>query len=342
MKKIAVVTDAWHPQINGVVTTLGRTIADLETFGYQVEAITPRLFRSLPCPTYPEISLSVAGAGAVKQKLLFFDPHCIHVATEGPLGWAARSVCRKKSFAFSTSYHTRFPEYMRMRLPIPPALSYALLRRFHRAAGTTMVATSALRDELRNRGFSNLALWSRGVDTEVFRPQARSALHVLRPVFIYVGRVAVEKNIETFLKLNIPGTKCVVGDGPALENLRTKYPEVLFTGYKQGTELAALFASADVFVFPSLTDTFGVVLLEAMASGVPVAAYPVTGPVETVRNGINGYLDNDLRKAALQALEVSPQSCRKFAMNWSWKACSKQFLNNLILHDKPLSSHEET
>lgn len=341
MKKIAIVTDAWHPQINGVVTTLGRTIADLETFGYQVKTITPRLFPSLPCPTYPEISLSVAGARAMKKKLLFFDPHCVHIVTEGPLGWAARSVCRKKSFAFSTSYHTRFPEYVRMRLPIPLSLSYALLRRFHRAAATTMVATSALMDELQDRGFSNMALWSRGVDTDVFRPQAHSALDVLRPVFIYVGRVAVEKNIETFLQMDVPGTKCVVGDGPALENLRTGYPKVLFTGYKQGKELAALFASADVFVFPSRTDTFGVVLLEAMASGVPVAAYPVTGPVETVRNGVNGYLNNDLRKAALQALEVSPQSCREFALNWSWQICSKQFLDNLVMHDKPLSGNKE-
>lgn len=342
MKKIAIVTDAWHPQINGVVTTLGQTIAHLEGFGYQVKTITPQLFRSFPCPTYPEISLSLAGAGTMQQKLISFDPHCIHIATEGPLGWAARAVCKKNSFAFSTSYHTRFPEYVRMRLPIPLSLSYALLRRFHRASATTMVATSALMDELHKRGFSNMALWSRGVDTDAFRPEnRRPLLHVIQPVFIYVGRVTVEKNIETFLQLDLPGTKCVVGDGPALENLRTKYPAVLFTGYKQGKELTSLLASADVFVFPSHTDTFGVVLLEAMASGVPVAAYPVTGPVETVRNGVNGYLDNDLRKAALQALEVSSQSCREFALNWSWKACSKQFLHNLIVHDKPLSSNKE-
>lgn len=333
MKKIAIVTDAWHPQINGVVTTLGLTIENLRSFGYQVTTINPQLFKSIPCPTYPEISLSITGAKGVGRKLSSFKPHCIHIATEGPLGWAARSLCKSAGFGFSTSYHTRFPEYVRMRWPVPLSVSYGLVRRFHQAASRTMVATSALKAELESRGFGNIALWSRGVDADLFRPEVAGKNVAKSPIFIYVGRVAVEKNIETFLGLDLPGTKVVVGDGPARQELEAKYPEVRFTGYKKGAELASLVASADVFVFPSLTDTFGVVLLEAMASGVPVAAYPVTGPIETVINGVNGYLDDDLGKAALKALEVSSESCREFALRYTWESCSRQFLNNLVIHD---------
>ena len=333
MKKIAIVTDAWHPQINGVVTTLGRTIQYLEGCGYQIKTINPQLFKSFPCPSYPEISLSLAGSRALSKELQKFNPHCIHIATEGPLGWAARKVCRKAGFSFSTSYHTRFPEYVRMRWPVPLSLSYSVVRRFHSSAARTMVATTALKDELTGRGFNNIVLWSRGVDADLFKPAPKKDNGRDRPVFIYVGRVAVEKNIETFLQLDLPGTKVVVGDGPARLELAQKYLEVCFTGYKKGKELASLVSSADVFVFPSLTDTFGVVLLEAMASGVPVAAYPVTGPIETVVNGVNGYLDDDLRGAALKALEVSSESCRNFALRYTWEACSKQFLGNLLIHD---------
>lgn len=339
MKKIAIVTDAWHPQINGVVTTLGKTIRELKDFGYQVQTITPQLFKSFPCPTYPEISLSVAGSRALKSRLADFNPHCVHIATEGPLGWAARSVCLKAKFGFSTSYHTRFPEYVRMRWPIPLSLSYGVVRRFHQAASRTMVATSALKKELSSRGFKNIVLWSRGVDADIFAPEERQELETNKPVFMYVGRVAVEKNIESFLDLDLPGCKYVVGDGPALSTLREKYSDVRFTGYKKGKELAALFASADVFVFPSLTDTFGVVLLEAMASGVPVAAYPVTGPIEVVVNGVNGYLDDNLEIAANKALTVSRKSCREFALKRSWKRCSEQFLDNLLIHTTPLAEH---
>lgn len=337
MKKIAIVTDAWHPQINGVVTTLQRTVSDLENFGYQVRTVTPQQYRSFPCPTYPEISLSVAGPAALRRELISFAPHCVHIATEGPLGWAARSVCRKAGFSFSTSYHTRFPEYLRMRLPIPLGVSYKIIRSFHRAASKTMVATNALMRELRGRGFTNTVLWSRGVDADFYRPDRREDLGVPGPLFMYVGRVAVEKNIEAFLKLDLPGTKYVVGDGPAREALAVQYPEVVFTGFKHGEELARLYACADVFVFPSLTDTFGVVLLEAMASGVPVAAYPVTGPLETVRDGVNGYLDQNLQKAALAALKIPSESCREFALHYSWNACSWQFLGNLCIHDTELA-----
>ena len=333
MKKIAIVTDAWHPQINGVVTTLGRTRDHLESVGYQVKVIYPQLFKTIPCPTYPEISLALAGTRSLRRQLQKFKPHCIHIATEGPLGWAARSACNKAGFSFSTSYHTRFPEYVRMRWPVPLALSYKVVRRFHNSAGRTMVATTALKEELIQRGFKNIVLWSRGVDADLFKPQQKKLNGSGDPRFIYVGRVAVEKNIETFLKLDLPGKKIVVGDGPARTDLSSRYPEVTFTGYKTGIELATLVASADVFVFPSLTDTFGVVLLEAMASGVPVAAFPVTGPIETVVNGVNGYLDDDLRRAAIKALEIPSESCRDFAMNYSWESCSNQFLGNLIIHD---------
>jgi len=333
MKKIAIVTDAWHPQINGVVTTLGMTMKNLARFGYQVETVTPTLFRSIPCPSYPEISLAFATSKTVGAKLYDMNPHCVHIATEGPLGWAARAVCKRVNFVFSTSYHTRFPEYLRMRWPVPLSLSYKVVRRFHQASGRTMVATSSLMGELRSRGFTNIALWSRGVDAELFRPDAEKRKNNAPPVLLYVGRVAVEKNIEAFLKIDLPGKKVVVGDGPARRELEERYADVYFAGYRQGEELAAMFASADVFVFPSLTDTFGVVMLEAMASGVPVAAYPVTGPKETVVDGVNGYLHDDLRQAVLEALTVLPDSCRQFALKYSWEACSRQFLDNLFIHD---------
>ncbi len=313
MKKIAIVTDAWHPQINGVVTTLTRTVNDLIDFGYQVKTITPQAFTTVRCPTYPEISLALARPKAIAEELFAYQPHCVHIATEGPLGWAARSICRRQRFAFSTSYHTRFPEYLRMRLPVPINLTYRIVKAFHNAAENTMVASKALIKELRSRGFTKTSLWSRGVDTHLFKPGRKDILPGERPVFMYVGRVAVEKNIEAFLQLELPGRKYVVGDGPAREALSRKYPAVHFTGFRTGQELRDLFAAADVFVFPSRSDTFGVVLLEAMASGVPVAAYPVTGPIDTVVNGVNGYLDIDLRQAALKALTVSPQSCREFA-----------------------------
>jgi len=336
MKKIAIVTDAWHPQINGVVTTLTRTIQDLIDLGYQIKTITPQSFKTIQCPTYPEISLALAGPKTVAKELFTYQPNCVHIATEGPLGWAARSVCRKQQFSFSTSYHTRFPEYLRMRLPVPVSFSYMIVKAFHNAAKNTMVATKALMRELHSRGFTNTALWSRGVDTELFKPGTKDVIGTERPVFMYVGRVAVEKNIEAFLQLDLPGSKYIIGDGPARDLLSRKYPTAYFAGYKTGQELRNLFAAADVFVFPSRTDTFGVVLLEAMASGIPVAAYPVTGPIETVINGVNGYLDSDLRQAALKALTVSPRSCREFAKQYSWKSCSNQFLNNLIIQEQPL------
>lgn len=336
MKKIAIVTDAWYPQINGVVTTLNETVKMLRNLGHQVTLITPQEFKSIPCPTYPEISLALTTFKSVENKLLACTPDCVHIATEGPLGWAARRVCIKRKFPFSSSYHTRFPEYVRMRWPISLKFLYSVVRRFHSRAARTMVATHSLRNELAQKGFNNLVPWSRGVNTELFKPKGNKSTIPSRPMFIYMGRVAVEKNIEAFLELELPGGKCVVGDGPALETLKARYPEVHFTGYKKGQELADFLAAADVFVFPSKSDTFGVVLLEAMASGLPVAAYPVTGPMETVVNGVNGYLDNDLQKAALKALEISPSACREFALKQTWESCTKQFLNNLVVAPQPL------
>lgn len=337
MKKIAIVTDAWRPQINGVVTTLGHTAKTLEGLGYRVEIVNPSQFRSVPCPSYPEIPLSLVTPAAIRRRLTAFAPHSVHIATEGPLGWAARSACRRLDFPFTTSYHTRFPEYLRMRLPVPLSLSYAFMKLFHRPASRIMAATPLLKEELENRGFHDVVLWSRGVDTAVFKPGAKDFLEGPRPIFLYMGRVAVEKNLESFLGLDLPGSKYVVGDGPAREALSRKYPEVRFAGFRQGAELAAFVASSDVFVFPSRTDTFGVVLLEAMACGVPVAAFPVPGPRSVVIDGQNGYLDHDLRQAALKALTISAEACRTFALTASWDSCTRQFLGNLIFRDEEMA-----
>ena len=338
MNKIAIVTDAWHPQINGVVTTLTQTVKHLENMGHQVKVINPQLFRSIPCPSYPEIRLALAWTPQLKKLLTDFGPNAVHIATEGPLGWAARSVCLKKKFPFTTSYHTRFPEYIKMRIPIPLSWSYAVVRKFHNRAKRVMVATPALGEELGQRNFPNTAPWSRGVNTELFRPDARIDLGIEGPVQVYVGRVAVEKNIEAFLSLDLPGTKVIVGDGPARDELERKYPEAIFAGYRQGKELAGYIANADVMVFPSLTDTFGVVMLEANGCGVPVAAYPVTGPINVVKNGVNGWLDKDLQTAVHKAMEVSKKSCRNTALQYSWESCSEQFFHNLEIVDEPLGS----
>lgn len=336
MSRIAIVTDAWHPQINGVVTTLTQTKRCLERAGHVVKVINPLLFRSVPCPTYPEIRLALTGRTRVQDELKKFAPNAVHIATEGPLGWAARSICKKVHFPFTTSYHTRFPEYIRTRAPVPLQLSYSVIRRFHGGASRIMVATEALRSELQRRGFSNTVPWSRGVDTDLFKLQKNDVLGVDTPIYMFIGRVAIEKNIEAFLKLRLDGTKVVVGDGPARAELESKYPGVLFAGYRKGEELARYISAANVMVFPSLTDTFGVVMLEAMACGVPVAAYPVTGPINVVRNGVNGWLDEDLSIAVKKALTISPESCRRSVLGYSWESCSGQFFNNLELRTTPL------
>ncbi len=337
--KICIVTDAWHPQINGVVTTLTQTSNTLKGWGHQVKMITPELFRTIPCPTYPEIRLSITAPGTIRSMLKEFAPNAVHIATEGPLGWAARSGCRSLGIRFTTSYHTKFPEYIRLRAPVPLSWSYAMVKRFHHAAVRTMVAPTLI-DELREKGFKNLVTWSRGVDTTLFRPRSKEFLDIPRPVFIYVGRVAVEKNLPAFLDLDLPGSKVVVGDGPDLAHLKQSYPKVYFMGAKRGEELAKHIAAADVFVFPSLTDTFGVVLIEAMACGIPVAAFPVTGPSYVVKHGVTGFIENDLKAAALKALDLDPAACRAHASKFSWDACTRQFASNLALQDARITNQE--
>jgi len=297
--------------------------------GHEVLVCEPGLFRTVPCPTYPEIRLALFPYRSLARRLDVFVPDALHIATEGTLGMAARRWCLRRRMPFTTSYHTQFPEYLRARYPIPLALTYAQLRRFHGAAVRTMVATETMQRRLETRGFTHLARWSRGVDLTLFKPREREFLSFPRPVWIYMGRVAVEKSIEDFLALELPGTKVIVGDGPARAELEKKYPAAIFTGYKFGEDLAKHVAAADVFVFPSKTDTFGLVLLEAMACGVPIAAYPVTGPIDVIKSGVTGVLDADLRTAALGALKLSREVCREQALAFTWEAATRQFLHNL-------------
>ena len=327
---LAIVTDAWLPQVNGVVNTLMQTRAALARRGYRVTLLTPQEHTTLPCPSYPEIRLALRPSRKVHALLDGLRPDHIHIATEGPLGLAARAYCLRKHIAFTTSYHTQFPEYLRRRLPVPLAATYSFLRRFHKAAARTMVATPSQEKLLRQWRFSHLVRWTRGVDTDLFRPDERAPLDVARPLFTCIGRVAVEKNLEAFLSLELPGTKCVIGDGPQLEELKRRYPGVLFPGYKFGDDLARRLAAADVFVFPSRTDTFGLVMLEAMACGVPVAAFPVTGPIDVVTHGVTGILDPDLRQAALAALKLDRARCRAEALKHTWEESSRQFSDNLV------------
>jgi len=326
---IVIVTDAWYPQINGVVRTLARTRDELIKLGHTVQFITPQGFHTVPMPTYPDIRLSLFPGRKVRRQLEELKPDAVHIATEGPLGIAARSWCLHNKFPYTTSFHTQFPEYVWLRTRLPLAWSYAVMRWFHGRAAAVMVATPTLHQRLTEHGFTNLAYWSRGVDTQLFRPRGKEFLKERQPIFMYMGRVAIEKNIKAFLKLDLPGTKIVVGDGPDLAMLKRKYPEALFTGFKTGEELAQHLAAADVFVFPSRTDTFGLVLIEALASGVPVAAYPVQGPVDIIENGVTGFLDEDLQKATMAALALKPEACRTAALAYTWEACTLQFVAHL-------------
>ncbi len=336
--KIALITDAWRPQINGVVTTLQKTCEHLRGFGHAVEVFTPDQFHNWPCPGYTEIRLALFCGPKLRRRLEEFRPDAIHIATEGPLGLAARRYCRKHGFPYTTSFHTRFPEYINLRWKFPLAWSYAFLRWFHSKSERIMAATPALIEELKQRGFHNPVLWSRGVEVDLYRPRAKEFLDGPRPIFLYTGRVAIEKNLEAFLKLDLPGTKYVVGDGPQREELQQKYPKARFVGYKLGEELAQHMAAADVFVFPSLTDTFGLVMLEALSCGVPVAAFPVRGPVDVILDEKAGCLDEDLQKAALKALELKPEDCREYALKYAWQNCVRQFEGHLApITEKPVS-----
>jgi glycosyltransferase involved in cell wall biosynthesis len=326
--RILLVTDAWAPQVNGVVVTLRNTIACLERWGHDIRLITPEGFRTIPMPTYPEIPLALWPARKVAAVFREFEPEAVHIATEGPLGLAARRYCVRHRLDFTTAYHTCFPEYVRARFGVPLSWTYAFLRWLHRPSTAVMVATPAIHRLLRNNGFTHLAHWSRGVDTTLFKPGARET-HLPRPVFAYVGRVAVEKNIAAFLALDLPGTQLVVGDGPQRRELEQRFPRAVFVGAKSGEDLAAHYRMADVMVFPSLTDTFGLVLIEAMACGTPVAAFPVRGPIDVVTEPGVGVLDSDLRRAALEALRLDRTAVCRYAQRYSWDHCTRQFLSHL-------------
>lgn len=299
-----IVTDAWEPQVNGVVRTLKATRAELQAMGHRVDSLTPHEFRTIPCPTYPDIRLSLLPGAKVAARIRAFDPDALHIATEGPLGMAARRYAIAHALPFTTAYHTRFPEYVQARFAIPLSWTYAFLRWFHRPSKAVMAPTHVVKRDLEARHFRNVRLWSRGVDHAIFKPERCDRLKTKPPIFLYVGRVAVEKNIEAFLELDLPGSKWVAGVGPALDRLKARHPNVNFLGVLNQHELAEVYASADVFVFPSKTDTFGLVLLEAMACGLPVAAYPVTGPIDVITDPKAGALDEDLHTACLRALEL--------------------------------------
>lgn len=331
--RILIVSDAWMPQINGVVRTYQQTTRLLRERGHEVDVIGPDRFRTIPCPTYPEIRLAVTARWSLPRMIGEYRPDAVHIATEGPLGIAARRFCLAKGLPFTTSFHTRFPDYLKARTGIPVSLTYRWIRRFHGPSRSVMVPTPSMRDDLAGRGFRNLHLWSRGVDTELFRPadnpSDRDFLNLPRPIYACIGRVAVEKNIGQFLSLDLDGTKLVVGDGPMLQSLKEKHPEAVFVGAKQGAELVRHYQAADVFVFPSRTDTFGLVLLEALACGVPVAALPVTGPLDVIGGSTAGILDDDLAAAARRALSLSRADARRHALTYAWDRSVSQFLDGL-------------
>ncbi len=344
--RIVLATDAWEPQVNGVVRTLTRTIAECRAMGHEVEVIEPSQFKTIPAPTYPEIRLALGAEEEIRERLRAYEPEAVHIATEGPIGIATRRICVEWKLPFTTSYHTKFPEYISARFPVPVQVGYAYMKWFHKPSGRLMVATPTLRDELLERGFRNVSPWSRGVDTVQFHPDLPRIYDELggandsgrdwpRPFWLNVGRVAVEKNIEAFLETDLPGTKIVVGDGPARAELELKYPEAKFLGARFGEELARCFRDADVFVFPSWTDTFGLVILEAMAAGTPVAAYPAHGPIDIIPGSNAGAIHEDLRTACLEALECDRKAVRAYAEKFSWRASAEEFVQNLQPYPEP-------
>jgi glycosyltransferase involved in cell wall biosynthesis len=326
--RILVATDAWHPQVNGVVRSLTHMADAARAMGVEVSFLTPESFRTFAMPSYRDLRVALPYRAKIARLIADAGADSIHIATEGPIGLLVRRYCRKHGLPFTTSFHTRFPEYISARLPVPESWIWAALRIFHGPSQAVMAATPALANELRARGFRNVVLWPRGVDAHQFYPRATD-LGLPRPVFLCVGRVAVEKNLEAFLDLDLPGTKVIVGDGPARASLARKYPNAAFLGAMQGEALAEAYAGADVFVFPSKTDTFGLVLLEALASGVPVAAFPVTGPRDVIGDAPVGALNDDLRIACLSALRISPQACLDFAAEHTWEASARAFVDNM-------------
>ena len=329
--RIVIASDAWRPQINGVVTTLEATAHELTARGHEVRIISTQGLLTLACPSYPEIRLAVWPGSHVARELKAFRPHAIHIATEGPLGMAVRRYCVERRVPFTSAYHTRYPEYLRARWPIPLKVTYAFLRRFHGSASRTFVSSPSLAQQLAGRGFSHLHLWRRGVDLACFHPGGPHPLleDLPRPLMICVGRVAIEKNLEAFLSLNLPGTKLVVGDGPARAALAARFPQVRFLGYRFRQELAGLLAGADVMVFPSLTDTFGLAMIEALACGTPVAAFPVAGPLDVLEPGVTGVMDADLAVAITGAARLDRKVCAARAAAFTWEAATAQFLEGL-------------
>lgn len=334
--RITIVTDAWRPQVNGVVRTLERLHHEAQKLGVDIAFVTPLAFPNFPMPGYPEIRLALARPARLRDEIEAQTPDAIHIATEGPLGTLARRYALQTGRKFTTCYHTAYPQYLSARYPVPERLTYAYLRRFHNASSTTMVATEPLRNELASRGFQHLALWSRGVDADLFCPREFRINYGPGPQLLYVGRVAVEKNLDAFLDTPMPGTKIIVGDGPDRERLQAAHPNAVFLGIKTGEDLAQIYASADLFVFPSLTDTFGLVLLEALASGLPVAAFPAGGFLDAVENAGVGVVDSDLALAVDRALTISKQNARDFALGYTHEASTRQFLSNV---QSALSAH---
>ena len=332
---IVIVTDAWHPQTNGVVRTLSTTLEVLRRWGHQVEVISPRDYASVPCPTYPEIRLALAPPGAVGRRLAALAPDAVHIATEGPLGLAARRHCLRRKLPFTTAYHTQFPEYLARRTGMSPAAFRPYIRWFHRPARAIMVATRSIADELRAQGLTQLHHWGRGVDLDCFSPDAPPPPEYAalpRPILLYAGRVSVEKNIEAFLECDYPGTRVVVGDGPARGVLEKRFPAAHFLGLRRGRELAGCYAGADVLVFPSRTDTFGLVMIEALACGLPVAAFPVAGPIDIVTER-TGALSGQIERAIDAALYCDSRDCAAYGASFSWEVATRQFLAGLVTRE---------
>lgn len=336
IKRLLIVTDAWQPQVNGVVRTLGNTRANLESMGVQVEMLTPLSFKTLPCPSYPEIRLSLTSSRHVQSMIEQINPDALHIATEGPLGWAARSAARRQGWAFTTAYHTRFPEYVKARIGVPLSWSYALFRKFHSEACAVLAPTPAIVRDLQDRGFANVVHWSRGVAHDIFYPRVeQKPPNKDNPIFLCAGRLAIEKNVEAFLKLDLPGQKWVAGEGPMAEGLKRKYPNARYIGVISQDELAKLYSQADVFVFPSVTDTFGLVMVEAMACGLPVAAYPVPGPIDVVGDSGAGVLSDDLKQACLGCLDIDRSAAISRAAHFTWPIATEQFYQALTPMRRP-------
>jgi glycosyltransferase involved in cell wall biosynthesis len=328
--RILIATDAWHPQVNGVLRTLTAVAEALTNIGETVRFLTPEGMQTIGLPSYRDIRLGVPRPGEIAERIATINPDAIHIATEGSIGHLVRRYCIRSGRPFTTSFHTRFAEYAAARWPIPRELAWAWLRWFHNGGRATMVSTPSLMGELQQRGFRKVLRWPRGVDHALFHPRDRDILRLARPIFLSVGRVAVEKNLEAFLGLDLPGTKIVVGEGPARAALAARYPAAVFLGEKQGDDLAALYAAADVFVFPSRTDTFGLVLLEALASGTPVAGFPVAATKDVVGNAPVAVLDRDLGAACLGALQMSRAACRDYAQTMTWQESASCFVRNLV------------